>query len=80
MEHKVRKIIVDQAEVDLMDMYGHKELADHVALEDDLGLDSLDCIELTMTFEEEFGLEIPDEEAEAWETVGDIVAYLKGKV
>ena len=46
---------------------------------DDLGADSLDTVELVMAFEEEFGIEIPDEDAEKMETVGDAVAYLEGK-
>ncbi|HDN58982.1 MAG: acyl carrier protein [Candidatus Neomarinimicrobiota bacterium] len=47
---------------------------------DDLGADSLDTVELIMKMEEEFGIEIPDEEAEKLRTVGDVVNYLKEKV
>lgn len=47
---------------------------------DDLGADSLDQVELLMAFEEEFGLEIPDEDADGIETVGDVVAYLRKKL
>ena len=46
---------------------------------EDLGADSLDTVELVMAFEEEFGAEIPDEEAEKLTTVGDVVNYLKEK-
>jgi acyl carrier protein len=47
---------------------------------DDLGADSLDTVELIMAFEEEFGVEIPDEAAEKIRTVGDAIAYLKEHV
>ncbi|MFW6193337.1 MAG: acyl carrier protein [Gemmatimonadota bacterium] len=46
---------------------------------DDLGADSLDTVELVMAFEEEFGLEIPDEDAEEMQTVGDAIEYLSEK-
>ncbi len=46
---------------------------------DDLGADSLDTVELVMAFEEEFGIEIPDEDAEEMQTVGDAVEYLSSK-
>lgn len=68
---KVKEIIVEQLGVD----------ADEVKLEssfiDDLGADSLDIVELIMALEEEFDLEIPDEEAEKFPTVGDVVDYIK---
>ena len=79
MEEKVRAIIVRQAGVDLMQKYGHDTLADDIEMVDDLGLDSLDCIELTIAFEDEFGLEIPDEDAEKMKTVGDVITYIKSK-
>jgi len=47
---------------------------------DDLGADSLDSIELVMALEEEFGIEIPDEDSEKMRTVGDVVSYIKKKV
>ena len=47
---------------------------------DDLGADSLDTVELVMAFEEEFELEIPDDEAERIVTVGEAIAYLEAKV
>ena len=47
---------------------------------DDLGADSLDTVELIMQFEEEFGIEIPDEDAENIRTVGDVIGYLEDKL
>ena len=79
MEEKVRAIIVRQLGINLMADYGVDTLADDLELVDDLSMDSLDCVELIMAFEEEFGIEIPDEDAEGWKTVGDVVTYLKGK-
>ena len=46
---------------------------------EDLGADSLDTVELVMAFEEEFGMEIPDEEAEQLQTVGDAIRYISEK-
>ena len=67
---KVRDIVVDQLCVE----------PDEVAIEstfiDDLGADSLDIVELIMAFEEEFGIEIPDEAAEKIKTVQDVVSYI----
>ena len=67
---KVRDIVVDQLGVE----------ADEVNIDstfiDDLGADSLDIVELIMAFEEEFGLEIPDEAAEKIKTVQDVVTYI----
>ena len=67
---KVREIVVDQLGVE----------ADEVSIEstfiDDLGADSLDIVELIMAFEEEFGIEIPDEAAEKIKTVQDVVSYI----
>ena len=68
---KVRDIVVEQLSVE----------ADEVAIEstfiDDLGADSLDVVELVMALEEKFEVEIPDEEAEKIQTVGDVVAYIE---
>ncbi len=70
---KVRGILVDQLDVD----------EDAVTLEsvitDDLGADSLDVVDMVMSLEEEFDLEIPDEEIETMKTVGDIVKYIETK-
>ena len=71
---KVRDIVVEQLGSE----------ADEVTLEstfiDDLGADSLDIVELIMAFEEEFGIEIPDDAAETIQTVGDAVTFIKGAV
>ena len=67
----VRKIIVDQLDVEPYEVKMQSSLID------DLGADSLDLVELTMAIEEQFDLEIPDEEAEKIKTVGDIVRYIK---
>lgn len=69
--NKIKEIIVEQLGVD----------ADDVKMEssfiDDLGADSLDIVELIMALEEEFDIEIPDEEAEKFPTVGNVVDYIK---
>lgn len=52
-------------------------VTDDASLIDDLGADSLDAVELVMVFEEEFGIEIPDDQAEKILTVGDAVAYIE---
>ncbi len=74
VEDKVKKIIVDQLGVD------ENEITPEASFIDDLGADSLDTVELIMAFEEEFGLEIPDEEAEKLTTVGDALKYLDEKL
>ena len=67
---KVRTIICDQLMVD------QAEITDESSFVEDLGADSLDTVELIMEFEDEFGVEIPDEQAEKISTVGEAVAYL----
>jgi acyl carrier protein len=67
---KVKEIIVDQLGVDEADVTAEKSFID------DLGADSLDTVELVMAFEEEFGIEIPDEEAEKIKTVQDAISYI----
>jgi acyl carrier protein len=73
-QQKVIDLIVDQLGVD----------ADNVTPDahfiDDLGADSLDTVELVMAFEEEFDLEIPDEDAEKLETVGNAIEYLNKRL
>ena len=68
---KVKSIIVEQLGVD------EEEVTPDASFVDDLGADSLDTVELVMAFEEEFDLEIPDEEAEKIVTVGDAITYIK---
>jgi acyl carrier protein len=71
LEDKVKEIIVDQLGVDA------DEVTPEASFIDDLGADSLDTVELVMALEEEFGMEIPDEEAEKIKTVGDATEYIK---
>ncbi len=74
LKDKVNEIIVDQLGVDA------GEVKDGASFIDDLGADSLDTVELVMAFEEEFDIEIPDEDAEKLNTVGDAVKYLEDKM
>ena len=71
VEDKVKKIIAEKLSVDL------DEVVPEASFVDDLGADSLDLVELIMSMEEEFDVEIPDEEAEKLVTVGDVIAYTK---
>ncbi len=71
LEEKVKKIIIDQLGVD------EAEVTSEAKFIDDLGADSLDTVELVMALEEEFGIEIPDEDAEKIATVQDAVAYIQ---
>ena len=68
---KVKSIIVEQLGVD------EEEVTPDASFVDDLGADSLDTVELVMAFEEEFGVEIPDDAAEKIVTVRDAVSYIK---
>jgi acyl carrier protein len=68
---KVKEIVVEQLGVD------EEEVTEQASFVDDLGADSLDIVELVMALEEEFDLEIPDEDAEKIVTVGDAVSYIK---
>ena len=70
---KVTEIIVEQLGVK------PEEVTQEASFVDDLGADSLDTVELVMAFEEEFGVEIPDEDAEKIRTVGDAVKYIDEK-
>ncbi len=67
---RVKKIIVEQLGVE------ENEVTPEASITDDLGADSLDQVELVMAFETEFGIDIPDEEAEKIKTVGDAVAKI----
>jgi len=71
---KVKKIIVEQLGVD------ESEITSDAHFIDDLGADSLDTVELILSFEEEFDISIPDEDAEKLETVGKAVEYLKAHI
>lgn len=74
IEEKVKNIIVEQLGVDI------ESVTPEASFIDDLGADSLDIVELVMTMEEEFDLEIPDEDAEKIKTVADVSNYIKSKV
>ncbi|MEA2665777.1 MAG: acyl carrier protein [Candidatus Eremiobacteraeota bacterium] len=67
---RVKKIIVEQLGVE------DTEVTQEASITDDLGADSLDQVELVMAFETEFGIDIPDEEAEKIKTVGDAVSKI----
>lgn len=67
---KVKDVIVDQLNVE------EDEVVPEASFIDDLGADSLDIVELVMALEEQFGISIPDEEAESIKTVGDAVEYI----
>ncbi|MCJ7814222.1 MAG: acyl carrier protein [Candidatus Atribacteria bacterium] len=67
---RVKKIIVDQLGVD------ESKITENSSFVDDLGADSLDIVELIMAFEEEFDVEIPDEDAEKMKTIEDAIKYL----
>jgi acyl carrier protein len=71
VDEKVKKIIVEQLGVD------EEDVTPDASFVDDLGADSLDTVELVMAFEEEFGIEIPDEDAEKILTVQNVIDYVK---
>ncbi|MCS6771222.1 MAG: acyl carrier protein [Kiritimatiellae bacterium] len=73
LEDKVKEIIVEQLGVNA------DQVTPEASFIEDLGADSLDTVELVMAFEEEFGAEIPDEDAEKLTTVGAVINYLKEK-
>ncbi|EKE03321.1 MAG: acyl carrier protein [uncultured bacterium] len=68
---RVKKVVIEQLSVD------EGEVTSDASFTADLGADSLDTVELVMAFEEEFGIEIPDEEAEKIVTVKDAVSYIE---
>src|SRR5947208_2087847 len=70
-EDRVKEIIANELEVDA------KQIVPEAKFIEDLGADSLDIVELVMALEEEFGLDIPDEDADKLKTVGDAMNYLK---
>ena len=73
VQEKITEIIVEQLGVK------PEEVVPEASFVDDLGADSLDTVELVMAFEEEFGAEIPDEDAEKLQTVGDAIKYVSEK-
>ncbi len=73
IKNRVYKIIVDKLGIDVSEITPESHFVNH------LGADSLDTVELIMEFEKEFGVLIPDEQAEKIVTVGDAVSYLSGQ-
>ena len=73
LEEKVKEIIVDHLDVNA------EQITPEASFTEDLNADSLDTVELIMAFEEEFGAEIPDTDAEKLTTVGAVINYLKEK-
>ncbi len=71
---KVIEILCEHFELD------ENEITEDTSLVDDLGADSMDSLDITMAMEEEFDIEIPDEEAEELKTVGDIVNYIESRI
>ena len=71
IEAKVKEIIVNELGVEA------DKVTPEASFVEDLGADSLDTVELVMAFEEEFGMEIPDEDAEQLQTVGDAINYIQ---
>lgn len=72
-EEKVKDIIVEQLGVN------PEQVTREASFIEDLGADSLDTVELVMAFEEEFSIEVPDEDAEKLQKVGDVIDYIEGK-
>lgn len=71
---KVKEILCDQLDVDA------KDVTMEASITEDLGADSLDIVDLVMSLEDEFDIEVPDEEVETIKTVGDIVRYIEQSV
>ena len=74
IEDKVKSIIVEQLGI------SEDEVRPEASFIDDLGADSLDIVELVMAMEEEFDVEIPDEDAEKLQTIGSAIQYLREKL
>ena len=71
IEAKVKEIVVTQLGVTA------EQVTPEASFIDDLGADSLDTVEVVMAFEEAFGVEVPDEDAEKLRTVGDVIKYIE---
>lgn len=71
---KIKKLIADKLGVE------ESQITPEAKFIEDLGADSLDTVELLMALEDEFGVKIPDEEAEKLTTVGSVLGYLEGKI
>jgi acyl carrier protein len=74
VEDQIKEIIIDQLGV------SEDEIVPEASFIDDLGADSLDIVELVMAMEEAFDVEIPDDDAEKIQTIGDAISYLKEKL
>lgn len=74
LEVRVTDLIVEQLGV------SREEVVTTASFVDDLGADSLDIVELVMSMEESFDIEIPDDDAEKMQTIGDAVSYLKARL
>ncbi len=72
IENRVKELIITELGVD------EDQVTSEASFMEDLGADSLDTVELVMAFEEEFGIDIPDSDAEQMRTVGDAVRYIRG--
>ncbi len=70
---KVREIIANQLDIDL------DEIKESTSLGEDLGADSLDIVEMMMSIEETFGIEIADEDAKEFKTIADVISYIDAK-
>ncbi len=71
---RIKEIIAEKLMVEL------EEVTEDATFRDDLGADSLDLVDLIMEFEDEFGIEIPEEDAEKITTVGEAIAYIERKI
>jgi acyl carrier protein len=76
MDAKARIVEIIKEELDVEE----SEIKPEASFADDLGADSLDTVELLMAIEEEFGIEIPDEDAEKAKTVGDVINYINDRL
>ena len=74
LEERIKNLVITQLGVDA------NKVTNDSSFIDDLGADSLDTVELVMAFEEEFDMEIPDEDAQKMRTISDVIGYLKDKI